>query len=380
MSKYLGEDLIFIVSLPRSGSTLLQRVLAGHQDVGASSEPWVMLHQAYARTHRGIFTEYSADWAALGINEFVANYTDGDEAYDDAVRAFAGSLYGNAMQRQGVQRFIDKTPRYVLIVDDLVRWFPRAKFIFLKRNPLSVLASVVNTQINHDLTTLERFSNELLRGPAAILTGLQTLGERAIEVSYEDFVASPEAVLQRICTQLGIAFNPALLDYSKSPELRGFMQDRTGVTQHDRPNEQRAHGWKQMLNDAQQLEFARGYLAALGAATVNQLGYNFDELNDAVRRASERHRGSPVLLPWRVAILTPEDKRGRDQMAVFRYRSIRDHGAFIGRLMTLGNYVRGFFRAIKFTFGRTQRRSEQDAEKEGLELAGQPRRDRTNSA
>ena len=115
--KYYGHDLIFIISMPRSGSTLLQRVLAGHPDVGASSEPWIMLHQAYARRSSGIVADYGADWAALGVNEFVEHYTDGDDAYDDGVRAFAQSIYGNAMQRAAVTRFIDKTPRYVMIVD-----------------------------------------------------------------------------------------------------------------------------------------------------------------------------------------------------------------------------------------------------------------------
>ena len=36
--KYLGEDLIFVISLPRSGSTLLQRLLAGHPDVQTSAD------------------------------------------------------------------------------------------------------------------------------------------------------------------------------------------------------------------------------------------------------------------------------------------------------------------------------------------------------
>ncbi len=169
--KYLGENLIFIISLPRSGSTLLQRILGGHPEVTSTSEPWIMLHPAYGRRTEGIRTDYGADWAALGVNEFLEHYTDGPEVYDDAIRAFARTLYTNAMQRGGGSRFLDKTPRYVMIVDDLIRLFPAARFIFLLRNPLSVLSSLVNTQVNHDLWTLERFSDELLDGPEAILRG-----------------------------------------------------------------------------------------------------------------------------------------------------------------------------------------------------------------
>ena len=309
---YLGEDLIFIISLPRSGSTLLQRVLSGHQDLGTSSEPWFLLHQAYARRSVGIFADYAHDWAALGINEFIENYTDGDVAHDDAVRAFAQSLYSSAKRKAGASRFIDKTPRYVMILDDLRRWFPRARYVFLVRNPLSVLSSVVNTQIQHDISTLEAFSKELLIGPGAILDAVDAMGDDAVVVSYEDFVTNPENELERICNRIDLEFDPAMLDYSKNPEIKGVMKDRTGVQQHDRPVGDRQHGWRRMLGNAQQLEFARGYLAALGPDIVERLGYNFDELNDAVREASERNRPSGYIFPWKVAIVAPENKKGAE--------------------------------------------------------------------
>ena len=359
---YCGEDLIFIISMPRSGSTLLQRVLAGHPEVGASSEPWIMLHQAYGRRQDGIYTEYGADWAALGVNEFVEHYTDGDNAYDDAVRAFARSLYGSAMRKAGVQRFIDKTPRYVLIVEELIRLFPAARFVFLKRNPLSVLASIVNSQISHDLSTLERFTSELLVGPKAILTGIETLGERAIEVRYEDFVTDPEAELKRICARLDLSYQAEMLDYADSPEIKGFMQDRVGVQQHNRPVAARAHAWRQMLNDPQQLEFARGYLADLGADVLSRFGYDHEEMSATVRQASERNRPSGYIYPWNIAILSPDAKRGRDQMQVLRYRAIRDHGPVLGRLKMLPHYVRGIIKAFEFIFGSALSRKDVTAE------------------
>ena len=42
--KYLGHDLIFVISQPRSGSTLLQRLLSGHSWIQTSAETWLMLH------------------------------------------------------------------------------------------------------------------------------------------------------------------------------------------------------------------------------------------------------------------------------------------------------------------------------------------------
>ena len=72
--KYLGEDLIFIISQPRSGSTLLQRILAGHPEIQTSAETWLLLHPTYAFRTSGIDTDYDSRFAAQGVEEFLTNY------------------------------------------------------------------------------------------------------------------------------------------------------------------------------------------------------------------------------------------------------------------------------------------------------------------
>jgi hypothetical protein len=348
--KYLGENLIFIISQPRSGSTLLQRVLAGNDAVVASSEPWLMLHPVYGVRSTGIHTEYGADWAAQGVNEFLENYTDGPEVYDDGIRAFAKTIYENAMHKGGGTWFIDKTPRYLMILEDLLRLFPAAKFVFLIRNPLSVLASILNTQISHDLYTLERFREELLLGPSAIINAISKLGDEAIVVRYEEFVIAPEEHTRTVCEAIGIEYQSGMVDYADSEPVKGFMQDRTGIQQHDRPSASRIESWRQMLVDPQQIHFAQNYLCDLGVDTIDRLGYSYDELNDAVRHAAERKRGG-LLLPWRVALLHPKELKGRDQQAITLYRNIRDHGPVIGHLKTIGAFWIGLWRQVQFVFG-----------------------------
>lgn len=351
--KYLGENLIFIISQPRSGSTLLQRVLAGNDAVATSSEPWLMLHPVYGRRSTGIKADYSADWAAQGVNEFLDNYTDGQEVYDDGIRAFAKTIYENAMAKGGAQWFIDKTPRYLMIVEDLLRLFPAAKFVFLIRNPLSVLASIVNTQIQHDLYTLERFAEDLLLGPSTIINAIRQLGDRAIIVRYEEFVTAPEEHIQRVCKAIGIEYQMGMADYSDSEPVKGFMQDRTGIHQHERPSEARIESWRQLLTESQQIHFAQNYLRDLGRETIEAFGYSYDELNDAVRQAAERNKGS-VLLHWRVALLHPDQLKGFDQQAVSSYRNIRDYGPIKGRILSVLGFFTGFMRQMKFVFGRTK--------------------------
>jgi hypothetical protein len=350
---YLGDNLIFIISQPRAGSTLLQRILGSHSAIAISSEPWLMLHPVYGTRDKGIETDYSADWAARGLNEFLENYTDGPQVYDDGIRAFAQTIYFNAMAKGDGRWFIDKTPRYLLILDDLLRLFPQAKFVFLLRNPMSVLSSLVNTQVNHDLYTLERFREELLDGPKNMLAAIEKLGDQATVVRYEEFVLAPEKESARLCAEFGIDYEQGMVDYAESEPVKGFMQDRTGIHQHDRPSDTRIESWRQMLTDAQQIHFAQHYLRDLGRETVEKLGYSYDELNDAIRAAAERNRSGRVLLPWRVALLHPQDLRGRDQQAVTLYRNTRDHGALLGHLKTIAAFWGGAWKSLKFMFGRS---------------------------
>jgi hypothetical protein len=140
-ASYLGEDLIFVISQPRSGSTLLQRLLAGHPEVQTSAETWLMLLPAYGLRGAGLEADFRPAWASRAVREFLEYYADGVETHLDGVRAYARAIYGRVLEKHGRTRFLDKTPRYFLIVPELARLFPSARFILLWRNPLSVLAS-----------------------------------------------------------------------------------------------------------------------------------------------------------------------------------------------------------------------------------------------
>jgi hypothetical protein len=312
-----------------------------------------MLNPVYGRRDEGIWTDYGADWAAHGVGEFIEHYTDGPEVYDDGIRAFAQTIYSNALAKNGGEWFIDKTPRYLLIVDDLLRIFPQAKFIFLLRNPLSVLSSIVNTQINHDLTTLERFGYELLDGPAAIINGMQQLGDQAIVVRYEEFVQSPDESTRTICNAIGLDYQLGMVDYSDREPIKGFMQDRTGIQKHSRPSDTRIQSWRQLLEDAQQLHFAESYLAELGRETIEQLGYSFDELAEAVTAAKQTTTGK-VTLPWFSALAEPRFTHGLDHLSVDLYRNIRDHGPVVGRMMTVRDFFKSFIVQMKWIFSRSK--------------------------
>ena len=61
---------VFLFSLPRSGSTLVQRLIAGHPEVATTSEPWVLLPLLYTMRRPGAFTEYGHRTAVRAIDDF----------------------------------------------------------------------------------------------------------------------------------------------------------------------------------------------------------------------------------------------------------------------------------------------------------------------
>ena len=337
-NKFLGEGLIFIISQPRSGSTLLQRVLAGSPDVQTSAETWLMLHPIYGNKGKDrIQTDYNSSWAHEAVEEFLDNYTDGREIYNDAIRAWAEVIYKNALKQHEKKYFLDKTPRYFFIIRELYELFPNAKYIFLIRNPMAVLASELNTYVKGDWPVLGRFSPDLIDAPRWILDGIELLNNDAIVVHYEDFVSNPEINISSLCQQLGIDFHNEMLDYSKTPKPVGRYNDPAGINQHSSTNTASVEKWKSMINDDQSLYFARCYLASLGEETIGKLGYHYQEIDDTLHSRTLSIRG---LYPWSTAMQPKSEWTKRQRFASDIYFDRRESGFVKGSLLTSSKYLK----------------------------------------
>ena len=338
---YLGEDLVFLISQPRSGSTLLQRVLFGHPEIQTSAETWLMLHPLYAFRTNSLSVEYNAKSAARGVMDFLANYTSGEEVYDDAIRQWAKVLYGQALEHSGRKYFLDKTPRYFFIIPDLYRLFPKARFIFLLRNPLAVLYSLLSTYVREDWPRLGFFRADLLQAPRLILSGMNLLGQDAIIVHYEDLVSYPEQSIASLCDQLGIAFHEEMLDYGRTEQPKGKLNDPVGVHQHTRPSKESLEKWRKLSENRQMHYFATCYLSALGNEVLEGLGYNPDELINAFPGISDQDGG---LFPFALALKARQDWTFRDWISAKHYYMVKEKGRPLGDLYTLKKSIfRGMY-------------------------------------
>jgi len=139
----MKDNIIFIISLPRSGSTLLQKILASHPSIESHSEPWLLLPliSIFFNKNNMVSTFSMQNWfTANEINNLKINSKNMREL-DSLISNFVGSYYSKMSKKDGASYFLDKTPRYYSIIPEIIRIFPDAKFIFLLRNPLDVAIS-----------------------------------------------------------------------------------------------------------------------------------------------------------------------------------------------------------------------------------------------
>lgn len=280
-----GENLIFLISQPRAGSTMLQRMLAGHPVIFSTGEPWLMLPLIYMLHHKNDSAAvYRANWAQEALTEFVASLPAG--TYETGVRRMVCTIYNEAMQGKTATHFLDKTPRYYHIIPQLADIFPEARFILLFRNPLAVLTSMIHTWIGESWFNMFEYKYDLQDAPRLLLEGQALLAERSLSVTYEDIIASPAQAITRICQHLKIDALPDLANYGDhAPHEKWSFGDPHNVYRRTRPDPQIAERWAQRLASPQTWRLARDYLDYLGPEMITSLGYDYDSLHQTVASA-----------------------------------------------------------------------------------------------
>lgn len=298
-----GNNLIFLISQPRAGSTLLQRILGNYPQIQTSAEPWVMLHPFYALRSQGYEVEYNASWARSALKDFLQMLPEGEETYYEGIRRMYSYLYDRLLENTDKRYFLDKTPRYYHIIPELFKTFPDAHFIILLRNPIAVLCSIFNTWVKQDWLRFPYYQYDLLDAPRLMQTGIELLGEKSLVVAYENLLANPETEMKKICDRLQIDFLPDAIAYKtdSSPQKGfGYKDQKTSAYQSGKPNSQNTDKWIEELKDPQLWRLANDYLAILGRDAIAQMGYCYDTLQQQVdsQRPSRYQQWQTLPFSW----------------------------------------------------------------------------------
>jgi tetratricopeptide (TPR) repeat protein len=294
MAAFSQKNLIFLISQPRAGSTLTQRILGTHREIYTLSEPWIMLHPLYAMRRDGYQAEYSIQNSKRAMDNFLNLHPEGEDAYFQAVRQMNLHLYEGLLQISGKRYFLDKTPRYYYILPELYKTFPEAKYILLLRNPLAILCSIFNTFIHDNWWRIQYYQGDLLRAPSLIAKGMLELQNHSLVLQYENLLLNPEMEIERVCNFLNVPFDEAIISYGDSNSEKWQFGDRSMIYQENKPMNQNGDRWQENLQNPIIWQFANNYLEFLGKDLLADLGYSYTKLKEIIEKQKPK---TQVILP-----------------------------------------------------------------------------------
>jgi len=201
-----GTDPIFIVGLPRSGSTLIEQILASHSRVEGTHE---LLDIQNAVTEL-----QGRDYANPRYPGVLA-----DMAPEDFLRLGEKYLADTQMYRSGKARFIDKMPNNFRHIGLIHLMLPNARIIDARREPLACCFGNLKQlfakgqEFTYGVDNIARYYRtylELMRHWNAALPG------RVLRVQHEDVVDDLEGQVRRILDYCGLPFEQACVDFHKT--------------------------------------------------------------------------------------------------------------------------------------------------------------------
>ena len=309
---------VFLFSLPRSGSTLAQRILAGHPDIDTVSEPHILLPLIYSLRGDGVYAEYNHKLTSMAIEDFCQELEGGKRTYYQEINKFATSLYRSASHKKA-RYFLEKTPRYSIVVDEIMEIFPEGKFIFLWRNPLAIVASILQ-QSQRGRWFFYGTKIDLFTGLPSLVAAYARDPGRSVSVRYEDLVSDPDAECSRILGYLGLPGAPGCDLAAGSRQLKGRLGDKVGVERYRDLSREPLEKWKQTLANPLRKAWCKGYLRWLGQEKLAVMGYDLDELLaevDAIPATGFMLWQDLVLMPlsWALCFLEPRLLRQKLRLA-----------------------------------------------------------------
>lgn len=297
----------FIISQPRAGSTLLQRLLATHPQIQTVGEPWLAIPFAYALREKGLWAEYIHVSLAQGFGEFVSSLPGGRDEYFREAGVFLSKLQ-EKISTPGKTWFLDKTPRYHLILNELPKIFPDAKFIVLWRNPLAVVASILNTW-KQGRFDIRRYEQDIYWAPGNILSFARSRAASLLEIRFEDIVADTPVSLRRVTDFLALPPLESVKLPEHDPLKQARLGDKTGIDKFKGVSTAPVEEWKKTFASPLRRFWARRYLDFLGAENLQRMGYE-----EGALRASLNEAGSSLSQLWDdVKTLGPRLTRFKEQ-------------------------------------------------------------------
>lgn len=216
-----GSEAIFVVSMPRSGSTLVEQILSSHPQVEGASEIKSMAQvlEAETRQRRALFPTWvpqatPQDWQRLG-RDYLAR---------------------TARWRESKPRFTDKSLANWMLAGTALAMLPAARVVVVRRDPVETCLACYRQCLSSeygfacDLRDAADYYLDFMR-----LTRFwaERYPQRVIDLPYETLVTDPEPTIRRLLDFCDLPFDPACLAFHQNrravQSLPSAIQVRQGM-------------------------------------------------------------------------------------------------------------------------------------------------------
>jgi hypothetical protein len=259
---------IFITGSPRSGTTLLAAMLGAHPRLVCGPETY-FFHCLADVDARALCRH--ADWPKAAIDFlFFIRYGHRSEQISEgesmpanfgltrreltevlarrqpSIPSILSGMLDLYMERNGKQRWVEKTPPHLLCTAEIRKYYPDSPIIRIVRDPRDVARSQMALPL----------------GPVTMLQGLAywrrydelsapffEVDSRCHTLRYEDLVREPESTLRELCRAIGEDFDPAMLDTSKSASLVNAANEPYKDKVAERIDTSRAEAWRESFSE-----------------------------------------------------------------------------------------------------------------------------------
>jgi hypothetical protein len=204
MNVLFDKQFVFIIGAPRSGTTWLQAMLGAHPSICTLTElklyndftaPWIHAWKTQASQHQyGNLTGLPTLWT--------------EEEFYTYLREFLDRVYSHILEaKPDASVVLDKTPGYAFFIEDIERLVPKAKYIHIIRDGRDVATSMLAASQGWAKAWAPHEVKSAAAGWKKYVMAAQKarrLGERYLEVRYENILADGPQVLGTLFEFVGV--------------------------------------------------------------------------------------------------------------------------------------------------------------------------------
>ena len=229
---------IFIVGLPRTGTTLTERIVSSHSQVESADETFFM--QLLIRRVSGVQGRESMSPAiiAAAAKKNIGLIANG---YLDAVD----------YRLSDRPTFIDKLPENFLYLGFIAKAYPHAQIIHLRRNPMDSCFAMFKQSFFKFAYTLESLGRYYLAYNRLCSHWRKVLKDRVIEVEYESLVSDPESQIRSLLDKLGLDFEQSCLNFDQNIAPSATA---SAVQVREKAHTRSVNKWKKFATELQPLK------------------------------------------------------------------------------------------------------------------------------